>query len=327
VKLVECWYYEYDENGKKKLMNCIISGNIFINEPARYGRKHELFPFIFTYYNRDRSYTPYGLVKDLVDPQDIINKSFSKSMHILGTRQILAERGALPNAALVAQQINKPDAIINDFEDGALSNGRVIIEDHREKAGMAFQHFEIGVTTMNRISGVNPELQGLHTNARSGTAISMRLRQGNTVLTSLYDCLQKTKKTGAQLFAYLTAQYTTTKKILRYKLPNGDFKNIEVNGKVDEVLEGQLRTIKQNKVKDIFKYDVIVTQTDQAANGTEAEFTQLVELAKSSPILAQNPIFLGELIKSTHLNNKEELARSLSQPAGTGDATATPGLS
>lgn len=325
IKLIEVWWKTSDS--KTGIMNGVFSQDCWIEEPEDFGRKHGDFPFVFTFYARDRKGLPYGLVKDLVDPQDVINRSFSKSMHILGTRQILAEKGALPNVHKVQDEICRPDAIINDFEDGALQNGKVRIEENRGDAQMAFQHFEIGVNAMHRISGVNPELQGLHTNARSGTAISMRMRQGNTVLTSLYDCLEKTKKKLAEKFIYLMSQYMKKETVMRYKLPNGEYANITLNGTTQEVVKDELVRVKINEIKDIFKYDIVITESAKAATASEHTMSQLVELAKAVPQVI-TPQFIAELVKSTHLPNKEDLAKAVLSPPGQpgGDATATPGI-
>lgn len=317
LKLIEGWYKEYDAEKKKSIvMHCLFTDHFFISTPEPFGRNHEEFPIVFTHYNRDRRGDPYGLVKDLIDPQDVINKSFSKSMHILGTRQILAEKGALPNIRKVQEEICKPDAIINDFEDGALSNNRIRIEESRGDSALAFQHFEIGVNAMHRVSGVNPELQGLNTNARSGTAISMRLRQGNTVLTSLYDCLEKTKKKCAELYVYLMAQYMTNKEVMRYKLPNGEIQNIELNGVTVESVGDMLLEVQNNNLKDIFKYDIIISESAKANNADEATLNNLVELTKVAPALQNNPQFLAAIINASAISNKEELARAILSPAG-----------
>ncbi len=326
VRLVESWYYRLDPDTKKnEIWNCVFAEDIFISEPTKFGRKHGKFPIVPTYFMRDRHHRPYGLVKDLIDPQDVINRSFSKSMHILGTRQILAEKGALPNVQKVQEEICKPDAIINDFEDGSLSNNRVRIEENRSDAAMAFQHFEIGVTAMSRVSGVNPEMQGLSSNVRSGTAISMRLRQGNTVLTSVYDSLEKTKKRIAQIYVYLMAQYMKTEEVLRYKSPNGEIQEVTVNGTTEETVGNTLMNVEGNKLSDIFKYDIVITETAASANANEATLNSLVELTKVAPSLQNNPQFLAEIIKATDLPNKEEMAQSfLPPPAPEGqDATAT----
>jgi hypothetical protein len=326
VRLVEAWYYQLNDKTKKnEIYNCVFAEDIFINEPKLFGRKHGKFPIIPTYFMRDRHHKPYGLVKDLVDPQDVINRSFSKSMHILGTRQILAEKGALPNVQKVQEEICKPDAIINDFEDGSLQNNRVRIEENRADAAMAFQHFEIGVNAMSRVSGVNPEMQGLSSNVRSGTAISMRLRQGNTVLTSIYDSLEKTKKRIAEIYVYLMAQYMKTEEVMRYKSPNGEIQETTVNGVTQETVGSAILNVESNKLQDIFKYDIVITETAASANANEATLNSLVELIKVAPSLQNNPQFLAEIIKSTNLPNKEEMAQSFlppSQPAGQ-DATAT----
>lgn len=319
VKLVESYWYE-----GKDVYNAVFTEGVFVAEPEKFNRKHKLFPAIFTFYERDTDDMPYGLVADLVDPQDVVNRMLSKSMHILGTKQILAEKGALKNTVKVQTEIARPDAIVNDFEDGALSQGRVIINDNRNDAGLAFQHFEVALSAMHRISGVNPELQGLNTNARSGTAISMRLRQGNTVLTKLYDCLEKTKKKVARQYVYLMAQFMKEETIARYKDPYGSMKEVTLNETVQEVSGDAIYNIKRNDTKEIFKYDIAITESAKVGNQNESEFTQLVELFKAIPH-AMTPAALAEMIKSTHLPNKEDLARALmpQQEPSPGDAQAT----
>ncbi len=324
VKIIECWWKE--GSGKKlKVMNGIFCEKGWLKDPEDFGRKHKEFPILFTYYDRDSYGVPYGLVKDLVDPQDVINRMISKSMHILGTKQILAEKGALKNTIRIQDEIAKPDAVINDFEDGSLSGGRVIINDNRTDAGLAFNHFEQATSMMHRISGVNPELQGLHTNARSGTAISMRLRQGNTVLTKLYDCLEKTKKGAAKLYVYLMSQYIKDERIARYKKQNGELEEVKLNSSEMVYPEdgGEPFKMKVNNLEEIFKYDIAITDAIASGNQDQADFVALTELFKVVP-QAITPMALGELIKSTNLPNKEALAQALMpQQAPGGDATAT----
>ena len=326
VKIIEGWYYfRNPETNKSEMYNCVFSDSIFIESPGPFGREHNQFPIVFTHYNRDRQGDPYGLVKDLVDPQDVINRSFSKSMHILGTRQVLAEKGALANVKKVQEEICKPDAVINDFEDGSLSSNKIRIEENRGDAQMAFQHFDIGVSAMHRVSGVNPELQGLHTNARSGTAISMRLRQGNTVLTSLYDCLEKTKKKAAEIYVYLMAQYMKNKEIMRYKLPNGQIAQAELNATTEEGIDQDGNVIKArvNELSEIFKYDIVITESAKSANANEATLNSLVEMTKVAPALQNNATFLAEIIKTTDLPNKDQLAQAVLPPPPGGDGQPT----
>jgi hypothetical protein len=318
IKLIEAFWYE-----GKKVFTGVFTDEVWLEEAVEFNRKHGKFPFIFTFYERDSEDMPYGLVKDLVDPQDVINKMLAKSMHILGTKQILAEKGALKNLSNVQNNISRPDAVIADFEDGALSQGKVIINDNRNDAGLAFQHFDTALSAMHRISGVNPELQGLNTNARSGTAISMRLRQGNTVLTKLYDCLEKTKKKVARNYIYLMSQFVKGETIARYKDPLGTLKQVTLNETRTEVVGEEIITIKRNDIKDIFEFDIAITESAKVGNQNESEFTQLVELFKAVP-QAMTPMALAELIKSTHLPNKEDLAKALMPPpSAQGDAMAT----
>jgi hypothetical protein len=316
IKLVECWWM--DDKAENGIKTGVYTGEStqrdWLQEPMDSPYKHGQFPYVIFFGGRNRKRLPYGLVKNLTSPQDVINKMISKSMHILGTKQIIAEEGAISNMQNVQENISRADAIVHGFANGAIGSGKVIINDNRNDAGLAFQHFETGVMMMNRISGVNPELQGLTTNARSGTAISMRMRQGNTVLADLYDALAKCKKKIAELTISNMAQYMTSKEVMRYTEPNGAVKEIELNGTTEQVdaLTGKPFAQRVNSISDIFKYDVVVSEAPDTANQNEHEFTQLVELLKAVPQSA-TPEAISQLVLATNLSGKEIIAKSIAQ--------------
>tara|TARA_R110001632_G_scaffold5144_4_gene20979 strand:- start:3701 stop:5371 length:1671 start_codon:yes stop_codon:yes gene_type:complete len=316
IKLIECWWK--DDSAENGIKTAVYTGNStdrdWLQKPMDSPYKHGQFPYVVFYGARSRKRIPYGLVKNLTSPQDVINKMVSKSMHILGTKQIIAEEGAISNMQNVQENISRADSIISGFANGAIGSGKVIINDNRQDAGLAFQHFETGVVMMNRISGVNPELQGLSTNARSGTAISMRMRQGNTVLADLYDALSRCKKKIAEMTISNMAQYMTGKEVMRYTAPNGATEEVEINSTKEVVDPLTAKVLQQdvNKISDIFKYDVVVSEAPDTANQNEHEFTQLVELLKAVPQSA-TPEAISQLVLATNLSGKEIIAKSIAQ--------------
>lgn len=328
IKLIEAWWKE--GNGKNlKINNAIFTDNMFLSEPVESKHKHiKGFPYIFFYYNKDRHGMPYGLVKDLIDAQDVINKMFSKSMHILATNQVLAEAGSITDQGRLQDDITKPDAILDVFKTGALRDGSVKIENNYDKASLAFQHFNVGLDAMNRISGANNELQGNYSNARSGTAISMRMRQGNTVLTDIYDCLEKVSKDLAERFVLLASQYFDKEKIFRYTDNQGEFQTITANKGVSEVdpVTGETISGKSNSLENVFEYDVVISEAAKAGNANEHELTLISEIMKGHPEL-MTPQLAAEFFRATNLKSKQDLAKAVmppEQPAG--DGTPTPGI-
>ena len=69
-------------------------------------------------------------------------------------------------------------------------------------------------------------------------------------------------------------------------------------------------TRRVNKVTDIFKYDVVVSEAPDTANQNEHEFTRLVELLKAVPNAA-TPQAISQLVLATNLSGKEEIAQSI----------------
>lgn len=62
----------------------------------------------------DRENNRYGEVRDLIDPQDEVNKRRSKALHLINTRTIITEMGAFPDGdkEKVRREANRPDGLV-----------------------------------------------------------------------------------------------------------------------------------------------------------------------------------------------------------------------
>lgn len=60
----------------------------------------------------DRNNNRFGTVREMISPQEEINKRRSKALHILNTKQVIAEEGAVSNEETARQEAAKPDGWI-----------------------------------------------------------------------------------------------------------------------------------------------------------------------------------------------------------------------
>jgi hypothetical protein len=60
---------------------------------------------------KDRDGNPFGAVKRWIDLQDAHNKRHSKMLHLLNTKQLIAEAGAFPDINKARAELHKPDGV------------------------------------------------------------------------------------------------------------------------------------------------------------------------------------------------------------------------
>jgi len=107
-------------------------------------------------------------------------------------------------------------------------------------------------------------------------------------------------------------------------LPNGQLQSVILNG-VDEIGyddAGNIIKAHVNNIKEIFKFDVVISESANSANADGHELTQLVELLKAVPQVA-TPAVIAQLVQATNLPGKEALAKAFlpQQPSGDGQPT------
>jgi len=198
----------------QKIWKAIFTGDVLLEEEEPLGFQHNRFPLIPFICYLDEDGHPYGMIRNMKDPQREINKNRSQYSHIITTRRVFFETGALRDPLTAKKEISRPDAWI-ELNQGMLNQKRF---QFSQDVAVAREHFEImreAKQELQEVSGAVEEQMGQQTNARSGIAIEARQRQGATINTEPFDNLRLSKRRMGELMLSMMRQYWDYEKVIR----------------------------------------------------------------------------------------------------------------
>jgi hypothetical protein len=122
----------------------------------------------------DRDNDRYGVVREMIGPQDEINKRRSKALHLISVRQTLGEQGAVSDVAAMKREMAKPD--------GHVEVAPGMRFEKLDTSDMALAQFNLLQESKQEIDliGPNAAMTGKDDKAPSGRAI-LASQQGGTI--------------------------------------------------------------------------------------------------------------------------------------------------
>jgi hypothetical protein len=278
----------------------------------------------------DRENDRYGIVRDMISPQDEVNKRRSKALHLLNTRQVRVSAAAGMSAQEVSKELAKPDGVIiaESGEVEVLQNGDVT-------AG----HFQLMQEAKNEIDlmGPNATMQGKASQDSSGRAI-MALQQGGMIeMAPLLDNLRHfTIRLYRQVWNRIR-QFWTQERWVRVTDDERGVKFVGLNRPPEldpmqaqqammrlaqAVQSGQLpmeqareyeaeirkKAGPQNVVSEL-DVDIDISEVQETPTLQAEQFEQLMALAQTGTI----PIPPEVIIEASTLRNKDKLLNMLEE--------------
>lgn len=146
------------------------------------------FPFIKVEGYRDRwTGRNYGIIKQMIDAQDEVNKRRSKAVHLMNVRRTLFEKGAWDNESTAKTEVSRPDAWLG-FKKGF----QVTIDENIE---LGQQHFALLQQATREIdnAGVTQEIEG-QSRATSGRDFQLRQQQAMQSIRELFKNLRNARR-------------------------------------------------------------------------------------------------------------------------------------
>jgi hypothetical protein len=276
------------------------------------GENGPTHPFIWRSAYIDRDNNRYGLVKEMLDIQDEINKRSSKLLHLANVRQTWSNPGVIQDIADFRKKAAQPDAHLR-AEGGVFGQDWGFVENPQDVMGHA-QLLQEAKNEMN-LAGPNPSLSGEAQSARSGRALQTEqqasLMQLGGLLNALRDMDRRIyRKVWNQIRAYWTAP-----KWVRVTDDERNIRFVGLNQPQQDPNTGQImidprtgQPALENPVEQL-DVDIIIEDAPDQVSLQGETFANLVDLARVGvPIPPQ--VFIQA---APGLRNKQQLLDTLEQ--------------
>jgi hypothetical protein len=275
----------------------------------------------------DRENNRYGMVRELVSPQDMINKRQSKSLHMLTVQGGYYEEGAIDDVDEFKEEIAKADGW------GRVNTLAGI--QPRDKTGDVAGNFQLLQEAKNSIQkkGPNAALAGKQDEAASGRAIRFSQQGGIVEMARLRDRHRNFKRRVYMSIWNRVRQFLDEEAWIRITDDEDNVKFVGFNRPVtfaeqaekslteagvpeDQIEQGILEEAKAmgidpQAVVDIVNVparmdvDIEIENATESINIQEEQFEKLVELA---PVIPFPP---AVYLKASSFRNKDELIEAL----------------
>lgn len=294
-----------DSNRLKMHVSIFVKGFMLQNMITPY--RHNRFPFTPVWgYRRGRDRTAYGVIRNVRDPQEDLNKRRSKALHILSTNRIIMDKGAVDDVEELRDEAADPAGVI------VKNLGHELIIDRDNS--LAQEHIMLEVRDgeyIRNVSGVTGENLGRETTAKSGKAIEAKQVQGSATTAELFDNLMYAMQIQGEKQLSLTEQFYDYPKVIRVTDDRGNAEFSRINSP-DETGERIENDITRSKA------DFVISAQDFRESVRIAMFEQMIEMIGSmdSQIALQ---LLDLVFELSDLPGKDELVRRIREINGQPD--------
>jgi hypothetical protein len=296
---------------ERRIRTTITADRVLLHDGWSLFNKFSIVPF-FPYFRRGR---PFGLVRNLISPQEMLNKVTSQELHVVNTTANsgwMFKTGTLVNmdADDLAAQGSKTGLVLEwqgeappeKIQPNQIPTG---LSEIGSKAGIYFRE----------ISGVNEAMLGAG-RSDSSKALESRRQGGLVQQEVIFDNLDYTRKLRGKFMLEAVQMYYTETRMLTIfeKNEDGDEQQVQldINQPVEEFNPETQETIStiQNDLT-IGEYEVAITSVPRRDTYDEVLFEQLVQLRE---IGVQLPDHI--LIENSQLPDRKEVAEQIKQIQG-----------
>lgn len=151
---------------------------------------HPHFPYVpFWGYREDMTGVPFGLVRDMIFPQDNLNSTLARLRWGMMAVRTERTRGAVAMADDVfRRQIGRVDAdILLDADNMARPGARFEVKRDFQLNDQQFQLMQDSRASLERVSGITSAMQGKSGTARSGLQEQTQVEQSQVSMAALMD--------------------------------------------------------------------------------------------------------------------------------------------
>lgn len=296
---------------ERRIRTTITADKVLLHDDWSLFNRFSIIPF-FPYFRRGR---PFGLVRNLISPQEMLNKVTSQELHVVNTTANsgwIFKSGTLVNmdADDLANQGAKTGLVIEYSGEHAPEK----IQPNQVPTGLDQISSKAGVY-FREISGVNEAMLGAG-RSDSSKALESRRRGGLVQQEIIFDNLDYTRKLRAKLILEIVQAYYTETRLVQIfeKNEDGDDipQEITVNDRY-ETLDEETGESVDEIVNDLTlgEYSVTINSVPRRDTFDEVLFEQLIQMRENG---VQIPDHV--LIENSQLSDKKEVAEIVKQIQG-----------
>tara|TARA_Y100000114_G_scaffold4514_1_gene3760 strand:- start:1148 stop:2473 length:1326 start_codon:yes stop_codon:yes gene_type:complete len=267
-----------------------------------------LVPY-FPYFRRGK---PFGMVRNLLSPQEQLNKISSQELHIVNTTANsgwIVESGSL--SGMTADDLEEHGAetgLVLEFNRG--SNPPAKIPPNQIPTGLD-RLGQKAARNIKEISGISDAMLGQDSPEVSGVAIQAKQNRGSTMLQVPLTNLAKTRQYLAENILNLIQTYYTEERIIQITDEEDPYKP-RVPLRVNQM------TPEGTVINDLTvgEYDVVVSTAPARDNFDEMQFAEAISLRQVGV-----PIPNDMIVEYSHLSRKADIADRIRRLEGTAPPT------
>ena len=263
----------------------------------------------FPYFRRG---VAFGMVKNLVGPQEYLNKTRSQELHIVNTTANsgwMVEEGTLVNmTADELEQRGAETGLVLEFARGAQAPQK--IQPNTVPSGID-RISEKAAFSIREISGVNDGMLGFSAASVSGVALDRKTSAGQVQLEVPATHLELTRRLAFEKVLELVQDFYTEERVITVTYganPQAEEEQIVINQLdaagvlVNDVTEGA--------------YDLAIGTSPSRDNYDEGQFAELMEM-RMNGIAIPDPI----IIRHSDLAERDEIAAEVEKMLGMAEPT------
>ena len=268
--------------------------------------KHFTIVPYFPYFRRGK---PFGMVRNLLSPQEQLNKITSQELHIVNTTANsgwIVENGSL--SGMTADDLEEHGAetgLVLEFNRGSTPPAKIPpnqIPTGLDRLGQK------AAANIKQISGITDAMLGQDSAEVSGVAIQQKQNRGSMLLQVPLTNLAKTRQYLAESILHLVQSFYTEERVIQITDEEDPYKPrvpLRVNQMTPEGLV----------INDLQlgEYDVVVSSAPARDNFDEMQFAEAISLRQVGV-----PIPDDMIVEYSHLSRKADIADRIRKVQGTG---------
>jgi len=257
-----------------------------------------IVPF-FCYFRRGN---PFGVVRNLLSPQEQLNKIASQELHIVNTTA---------NSGWMVESGSLVGMTADDLEEHGAETGLVLEYARGTTPPQKIQANQIptgldriaqkAAANIKTISGVNDSMLGTDSSEVSGIAIQAKQNRGAVMIQVPLDNLRKARQYLAEKVLNLVQTFYTEERVIQVTNEDDPLKPREEMVINEQTPEGEV-------INNLMlgEYDVVVATAPARDSFDEVQFAEAINLRQAGVAIPDDAI-----VEYSHLARKGELAKRI----------------